>query len=114
MDPTGHPRIEDFSSILALGATLGPSWRQEGAQSAPRQLLNFVAFGVDLGRFFQDFRTYVNTTSRLISHSILLFLQHQSNNVSARGSNFQFRHGGGLARAAHWIHMLNFLVDDFY
>ena len=34
---------------------------------------------------------------------MLLFIQLSSSNVSARGFNFQFRHGGGLARAAHWM-----------
>ena len=34
---------------------------------------------------------------------MLLFIQLSSSNVSALGFNFQFRHGGGLARAAHWI-----------
>ena len=56
-DPTGHPKIEDFSSILALGATLGPSWRQEGAQSAPRQLQRsiFLEFRTILRSILEDF-----------------------------------------------------------
>ena len=51
LDPTGPPKIDDFSSIFALGATLGPSWRQEGAQSAPRGLQGsiFQEFGTILG-----------------------------------------------------------------
>ena len=90
-----------MSLLGYLGAKRVPKVLQDSSRG--RFSSNLVAFGVDLVRFFQDFRTYFSTTSRLISHSILLFLQHQSNNVSARGSNFQFRHGGGLARAAHWI-----------
>ena len=38
LDPTGHPEIEYFSSKFALGVALGPSWRQEGARSVPREL----------------------------------------------------------------------------
>ena len=29
LDPTGSPKIEHFYLIFTLGATLGPSWRQE-------------------------------------------------------------------------------------
>ena len=36
LDPKGSPQIEYFSLIFILGATLGPSWRQERAQSALR------------------------------------------------------------------------------
>ena len=34
----GHPKVEYFSLNFALGVALGPSWRQAGAQSAPRRL----------------------------------------------------------------------------
>ena len=56
LDPTGHPKIDYFSSIFALGVALGPSWRQEGAQSAPRQLLRsiFQEFGTILGSILEE------------------------------------------------------------
>ena len=67
LDPTGHPKIVYFSLNFALGVALGPSWRQEGAQSAPGQLQRsiFLKFGTIL-RTFNDFRIYFNTTFRLI------------------------------------------------
>ena len=43
LDPTGSPKIKHFSLIFTLGATLGPSWRQEGAQSAPRRLQSSIS-----------------------------------------------------------------------
>ena len=57
LDPTGHPKIEYFSSTFALGVALGPSWRQEGAQSAPGQLQRsiFLEFGTILGSILFDF-----------------------------------------------------------
>jgi len=42
LDPTGRPKVQHFSSFFALGATLGPSWRQEGTQSGPRQLQSSI------------------------------------------------------------------------
>ena len=57
LDPTGHPKIDYFSLKFALGVALGPSWRQEGAQSAPRQLWRsiFQEFGSILGSILEDF-----------------------------------------------------------
>ena len=54
--PMGHPKIEYFSSNFALGVALGPSWRQEGAQSAPGQLQrsNFLEFCTILGSILED------------------------------------------------------------
>ena len=55
-----------FYLILVL---VGPSWRQEGAQSVPRQLQRsiFLEFGrrIDFGWVFEDFWTYFDT-SRLV------------------------------------------------
>ena len=66
LDPAGHPKIGDFSSILALGVTVWPSWRQEGAQSAPRPLQRsiFKGFCTILGAMFEEilrFSTFVLT-----------------------------------------------------
>ena len=57
LDPTGRLKIQDFSSIFGLGVALGPSWRQEGAQSAPRQLWRsiFQEFGTILGSILEEF-----------------------------------------------------------
>ena len=57
MDPTGHHKIKYFSSNFALGAALGPYWRQEGAQSAPGQLQAsiFQEFGRIWGSILEDF-----------------------------------------------------------
>ena len=57
LDPTGHPKIEYFWLNFALGVALGPSWRQEGAQSAPGQLQRsiFLEFGTILGSILEDF-----------------------------------------------------------
>ena len=57
LDPKGHPKIEYFSLNFALGVALGPSWRQEGAQSAPGQLQRsiFLEFGSILGTILFDF-----------------------------------------------------------
>ncbi len=57
LDPTGHPKIEYFSSNFALGVALGPSWRQEGAQSAPGRLQGSISqeFGTILGSILTDF-----------------------------------------------------------
>ena len=57
LDPTGHLKIQDFSLIFGLGVALGPSWRQDGAQSAPRQLQRsiFQEFGTILGSILKEF-----------------------------------------------------------
>ena len=57
LDPLGHLKIVHVSLIFAPGATLGPSWRQESGQSAPRQLqkLIFQEFGTILGSNLQEF-----------------------------------------------------------
>ena len=57
LDPTGHLKIQDFSLMFGLGVALGPSWRQEGAQSAPRQLQRWIfqEFGTILGSFVEEF-----------------------------------------------------------
>ena len=50
-DPWSHPKILYVSCFLGLAVALGPSWRQKGAQSAPRQLQRsiFQEFGTILG-----------------------------------------------------------------
>ena len=57
LDPTGHPKIEYFSSKFAFGVALGPSWRQAGAQSAPRLLRRsiFQEFSTILNQILKDF-----------------------------------------------------------
>ena len=72
LDPTGSPKIKHFSLILALGAILEPSWRQEGAQSAPRQLQssNFQEMCTILGSIFKGFREI----SKLIFYTILCLI----------------------------------------
>ena len=57
LDPTGHPKIDYCSSIFALGVALGPSWRQESAQSAPGQLQRsiFLEFCTILRSILEDF-----------------------------------------------------------
>ena len=57
LDATGHPKIEYFSSKFALGVALGPSWRQAGAQSAPRRLRRsiFQKFSTSLDQNLKDF-----------------------------------------------------------
>ena len=61
-EPMGHPKIVYFSSNFALGVAHGPSWRQEGAQSAPRQLQRsiFQEFGTILGRFWKKLLRFSN------------------------------------------------------
>ena len=56
-DPWSHPKILYFSCFLSLAVALGPSWRQKGAQSAPRQLQRsiFQEIGTILGSIFNDF-----------------------------------------------------------
>ena len=74
LDPTGSPKIEHFSLIFALGAILEPSWRQEGAQSAPRQLQssNFQEICTILGSIFEGFREI----SKLIFYRILCLISN--------------------------------------
>ena len=55
--PTGHLKIWDFSLIFGLGVALGPSWRQEGAQSVPGQLR---------GRFPQNFGTIWGRCGKIV------------------------------------------------
>ena len=68
LDTTGNPKIEHFSLIFTLGATLGPSWRQEGAQSAPRRLQSsiFQEISAILESIFEGFRKI----SKLIFYTI--------------------------------------------
>ena len=74
LDPTGSPKIKHFSLIFALGAILEPSWRQEGAQSAPRQLQssNFQEICTILGSIFEWFREI----SKLIFYRILCLISN--------------------------------------
>ena len=64
-DPTGHLRIQDFSYIFGLGVALGPSWRQEGAQSAPRQLQRpiFQEFCTNSGLILEEISKQINNPS---------------------------------------------------
>ena len=79
LDPTGSPKIKHFSLIFTLGATLGPSWRQEGAQSAPRRLQSsiFQEICTILGSIFKGFRKISKlifyTIPCLISNSMFYF-----------------------------------------
>ena len=61
LDPTSHPKINYFSSIFALGVALGPSWRQEGAQSAPRQLQRSI---------FQEFCAILGSILNVFSNKL--------------------------------------------
>ena len=79
LDPMGTSKIEHFSLIFTLGATLGPSWRQEGAQSAPRRLQSsiFQEICTILRSIFDGFRKISKlifyTISYLISNSMFYF-----------------------------------------
>ena len=57
-EPTGHPKIVYFSSNFALGVALGQSWRQEGAQSAPRQLQRSI-FQKQKNKIREDIYIYI-------------------------------------------------------
>jgi hypothetical protein len=78
LDPTGHLKIQDFSLIFGLGVALGPTCRQEGAQSAPRQLWRsiFQEFGTILGSILEEFskisEQMFNITLTSMSYSMLL------------------------------------------
>ena len=63
MDPPGDPKILYFLSFLSLAVAIGPSWHQEGVQSAPRPQFfkNFVPFR---GRFLKDFRIFLKALQR--------------------------------------------------
>ena len=60
-DPWSHPKILYFSCFLSLAVALGPSWRQKGAQSAPRQLqsLIFQEFAPFWGQFSKNFQRFL-------------------------------------------------------
>ena len=109
-EPTGHPKIAYFSSNFALGVALGPSWRQEGAQSAPRQLQMsiFQQFGIILGSILEEVskisKRVFNTTSTRMSHSMLTFSSALKRQAFSSHLEFSvFWHGGGFSRVAHWI-----------
>ena len=53
--PRSHLEILRFSYFLGLAVALGPSWLQEGAQSATRQLQ---------GSIFQEFCTILGSISK--------------------------------------------------
>ena len=80
--PHGPPQNSrffiDFWSWCRSWAILAPRGCPKCSRAAPE--VNFPRiwyhFGVDFERFFNDFRTFFNTTSRLISPSMLPFLQH--------------------------------------
>ena len=54
LEPTGHPEIDNFSLHSRPGVTFAVSWRQEGAQSAPRRYQKqiFHEFGTILEQLF--------------------------------------------------------------
>jgi len=58
LDPPGHPKIDYFSYVFALGVDLEPSWRQEGPQSVPRQPQTsiFKDLGPSWGGFWSKFQ----------------------------------------------------------
>ena len=74
-----HPKIHDFSLFFALGVDLVTSWRQEGAQSAPRpfQMSIFEGVGTILGSILEGFLKILelcfNIISELISHCMFYF-----------------------------------------
>ena len=69
LDPKGHPKIDYFLSNFGLGVALGPSWRQKGAQSVPRQLQTsiFLEFGRIWGSISGDFL-------KIFGHILVQFL----------------------------------------
>ena len=60
LEPTGHLKSDKFSWKSAPGVAFAVSWRQEGAQSAPRQYqtLIFHEFGTILDQLFWVFSIY--------------------------------------------------------
>ena len=76
LDPPADPKIRYFSGFLALVVGLGPSWRQDGAQSGPRQLRRsiFKEFCTILGSIFEEiskiFERMFHTIFKLMSHSM--------------------------------------------
>jgi len=57
LDPPGDPKISYFSRFFSFAVGLGPSWLQEGLQSAPRHLGKsiFQEFGTILGLILEEF-----------------------------------------------------------
>ena len=94
LDPTGRPKIQHSSSFFVLGATLGPSWRQEGAQSAPRRLQSsiFQEICIILRSIFDGFRKISKlifyTIPCWISNSMFYFWWHFNRAASICNSVF--------------------------
>ena len=110
-EPTGL-KIAYFSLNFALGVALGPSWRQEGAQSAPRQLQRsiFQEFGIILGSILEEIskisKRVFNTPSTRMSHLMLTFSSPLKRQAFSSQLQFSvFWHGGGFSRVAHWIYI---------
>ena len=91
-DPTSHPKIKYFLLNFGLGVALGPSWRQEGAQSAPRRLQSMIF--QEFEPFWIQFRMEFKRFSKLSVPTCAYFISISQLQFSV------FRHGGGLSRVA--------------
>ena len=96
LDPIGHPRIAYFSAIFALGVALGPSWRHDGPQNAPRQPQRsiFQEFGTILGVFSNGFLKIFYHIFDIIPYSISpcmsYFRRYYNSALLMRISKFHF------------------------
>ena len=70
LDPKGDPQILYFSSFFILAVALGPSWLQEGVQSAPRHLRRsiFQEFCTILGSILEDFLKMFQQKLKIFEH----------------------------------------------
>ena len=94
LDPMGTPKIKHFSLIFTLGATLGPSWRQEAPKvlqdgSRARFSKKFVPFWNQFSMDFVGFRSlFFYTIPHLISNSMFYFWWHFNRAASICNSVF--------------------------
>ena len=96
LDPIGHPNIAYFLGHFGLGVALGPSWRHDGPQSAPRQpqRLKFREFDTILGSiskgFLKIFKCIFDTIPYSISLCMSYFRRYYNNALSTSISNLHF------------------------
>ena len=95
-----------FRSCCRSCAILAPRGSPKCSKTARR--LDFLAFSTILGtildRFLLIFHLHLNRISKSISPSMFDFLVQFLMSLSS--SSLKFWHGGGLARAAHWMRKL--------
>ena len=114
ISPKTSPNGAPYLIQLASWAILAPRWSPKCSKTAPK--LDFIRFSTDSDTILDAFSLTFHVHVSRISTSILPSMFICSCSISCLNPKLQplARHGGGLARAAHWMcyGMTNVIINS--